>query len=610
MRYQDNDIFSVCTFGNEVALQRILKEHPDAVHWRDVKGNTPLHYAKNGTIVQILLQAGADPEAKNHIGSPPIDTACQKLRKSAIKVLLEKGVTLRKKYFDHPNAWMIRNLVNEHLKKMENRKLHEAQTLEEVKKHLADGEVIDGRADWGKTPLMVHTLHNRQEMIQYLIQQGADLNAQDEDGNTALHYAISKRAKQIAEILLKAGANPNIQNEKGETPLYIAVSANNKELVDLLLFYGADPKIRSKKGKLPMHAGKEHSPLFSELKEKLEQMPDPYPAVPNAKPYRFVIHPTKPLLISAMEGGGIVKWSYDPTHPQKEEFLWELQHELLAKVDFESFLKREKQIQTDQFDLKLHFSWDGNSILVQAPHLDCIERRSLETLEVIDQILGSYHCTITPNGRWMLDGNQIIDLKTNQIYPLTSTFGRTYVSPDGKYFFSTEYDQGGAEILITSAHSNKTDLVEYYLGHCPTHEFIDCTSRGAFSPDGKWVAVWGTALNYLEERPEGWLGDIIVLSTQKKRIKWRVPIAAEITEDPRSMFEQGYPGAVLCPVLFAGDEVVVYCPDGLLVFLDAETGELTRKIFFEENEIKRMLIDHTGKNLIVLTSIREYKIPL
>ncbi|SFJ75069.1 ankyrin repeat domain-containing protein [Thermoflavimicrobium dichotomicum] len=606
MRYQENDIFSVCTFGNEEALRRILQEHPDAAHWRDIEGNTPLHYAKNDTIAQILLEAGADPEAKNHKGSPPTDTACKKLRYDVVKVLVEKGVTLRKKYFNHLNAFSIENYVNQYLKTIENRKLHEAQTLEEVKEVLANGEEINGRADWGKTPLMFHCIHQRQEIAQYLIEQGAELDAQDEDGFTSLHYTVSKKAKPIAEILLKAGANPNLQNEKGETPLHLAVSVRDKELVDLLLAFGADLRIRSKTGQLPMHGF-----FFSYLKEKTEQLPNPYPPAPNAKPYHFVAHPTQPLLVSAMEGGLLVKWSYDPDHPQKEEFLWALKHGLLDKVDFESFLKPELQIQTDQYRHKLSPSWEEDSFLVQAPHLNCIERRSFDTLEVLERIPGSFSTIVTPNGRWMLDEIRIVDLDTKETRQLAEIAENESVSPNGKLFFSTEYDQGGASLVIApNLFVSEKVPIHYWLGEGSTHEFIDCTSDGAFSSDEKWVAVWGTALNYLYERPEGWLGDVIVLSTQKKRIKWRVPIAAEITEDPRSMFEQGYPGGILRPVLFAGDEVVVNCPDGLLVFLDAETGELTRKIFFEENEIKRMLIDHTGKNLIVLTSIREYKIPI
>ena len=48
------------------------------------------------------------------------------------------------------------------------------------------------------------------------------VNATDEDGCTALHYAATSESEQILRILVKYGADPTIEDNFGETPKTIA----------------------------------------------------------------------------------------------------------------------------------------------------------------------------------------------------------------------------------------------------------------------------------------------------------------------------------------------------------------------------------------------------
>ena len=64
-------------------------------------------------------------------------------------------------------------------------------------------------------------------LVELLVEAGADLDAQNYDGDTPCHLASS----ELLEVLLKAGANTDIQNEKGNTPLHEASRSGKKECV-------------------------------------------------------------------------------------------------------------------------------------------------------------------------------------------------------------------------------------------------------------------------------------------------------------------------------------------------------------------------------------------
>ncbi len=79
------------------------------------------------------------------------------------------------------------------------------------------------------------------DSIQYLINKGIDVNAQDCYGMTPLHYAMRKKNVGAAMALLEAGANPNIPNQKQITPLaYINGQPESLELLKLMLDKNGD----------------------------------------------------------------------------------------------------------------------------------------------------------------------------------------------------------------------------------------------------------------------------------------------------------------------------------------------------------------------------------
>lgn len=83
------------------------------------------------------------------------------------------------------------------------------------------------------------------DFIPYLISDGIDIDAQDDNGQSALHSAVEWNDLEATRILLNFNPNINIMNKYNETPLYIAIRKDNLEIVKLLLEHNALPNIVS-----------------------------------------------------------------------------------------------------------------------------------------------------------------------------------------------------------------------------------------------------------------------------------------------------------------------------------------------------------------------------
>jgi len=78
--------------------------------------------------------------------------------------------------------------------------------------------------------------------LQTLLKQGANVNAAQADGTTALHWAAHWNDVEAVNLLLRAGANAKAVNRYGVTPLSEAVTSGSASMIQALLTAGADPK--------------------------------------------------------------------------------------------------------------------------------------------------------------------------------------------------------------------------------------------------------------------------------------------------------------------------------------------------------------------------------
>src|SRR5258706_5291747 len=77
--------------------------------------------------------------------------------------------------------------------------------------------------------------------VQIQLQKGADVNAPQIDGSTALHWAANNGDVQLAELLVRSGANVKAVDRYGVSPLSSACEAGNEPMVALFFQTGADP---------------------------------------------------------------------------------------------------------------------------------------------------------------------------------------------------------------------------------------------------------------------------------------------------------------------------------------------------------------------------------
>lgn len=111
----------------------------------------------------------------------------------------------------------------------------------------------------GFTALALAAYLGQKESTEYLLEMGADVNAQAKNSTrfTALTGAVSQNHNEIAKILVKKGANVNHRYEGGFTPLMHAAYAGNVDLVNFLLENGADPSVKMADGKSPLSFARE-----------------------------------------------------------------------------------------------------------------------------------------------------------------------------------------------------------------------------------------------------------------------------------------------------------------------------------------------------------------
>jgi ankyrin repeat protein len=104
----------------------------------------------------------------------------------------------------------------------------------------------------GKSDVADAAMRGDTASVQKLIAAKADVNATQNDGATALHWAVYRNDREMVGLLVRAGANPKAANREGSTPLWLAGISGNASIIAALLEAGADANEKLPLGRTPL----------------------------------------------------------------------------------------------------------------------------------------------------------------------------------------------------------------------------------------------------------------------------------------------------------------------------------------------------------------------
>ncbi|WP_296151488.1 ankyrin repeat domain-containing protein [uncultured Flavobacterium sp.] len=138
------------------------------------------------------------------------------------------------------------------------------QKLEEMRGNIRRGEIeilketilefgIDAKDGDDRTALINSVIENKVDIINWLVDNGANVNSQDKLGYTVLHYVGQEKLTELGKYFLDNGADINIQDIYGNPPLWTAIfnSRSDFDVVKLFLKKGANINIENQSKRTP-----------------------------------------------------------------------------------------------------------------------------------------------------------------------------------------------------------------------------------------------------------------------------------------------------------------------------------------------------------------------
>jgi ankyrin repeat protein len=211
-------------------LEALLKDSPDLINGSGRDREAPLHTAVSKDykrVVEFLIQKGADINLVYGMDTP-LARAVGLGKLSMVEILLNHGADVQKAQAGGSPP------------------LHLAassgfKAIAEVL--LANGAEVNARGGYGQTPLYEAVQAGHKNMVEFLLGRKANPDLPDQSKTSPLHSAVGLGREDLVRLLLKASADINAPGEKDATPLKMAVERQNLPMVRLLLEQKADPNV-------------------------------------------------------------------------------------------------------------------------------------------------------------------------------------------------------------------------------------------------------------------------------------------------------------------------------------------------------------------------------
>jgi ankyrin repeat protein len=223
-------------------IQAMIQNSPDLINAQNgAGGRTPLTAAaEKGQLVvaKYLLDHGADVNGWSHNhGEVPLTAAAGNGHKAMVELLLARGADVSGGGLNPLYVAVQRGYV---------------AVAEVLLANKADVNLRSGTDISGARPIHSAVLSGKTDLIQLLINHGADVNVTDAQGRTALEFAATQNDTNAAKLLLASKAAIETRDKDGNTPLYEAVDKGNAAMVSLLLDSGATVDDANNKNTTPL----------------------------------------------------------------------------------------------------------------------------------------------------------------------------------------------------------------------------------------------------------------------------------------------------------------------------------------------------------------------
>ncbi|XP_020637982.3 E3 ubiquitin-protein ligase MIB2 [Pogona vitticeps] len=247
IKNQGRTALQVASYLGQVEVVKILLQAHANIHLRDEEGDTALHYAAFGNqaeIASVLVSRGANPDLLNNAKCTAMYIAVNKGFTEVVQALCEHNcnVNLPDSYGDTPLHYAITadfKCIIEALTEVpnidftiQNRQgfnlLHHAALKGNklaVKKILSRArQLVDAKKEDGFTALHLAALNNHKEVAEILIREGrCDVNLKNNRNQTPLHLAVTQGHMEMVQLLVSEGADVNTEDEDGDTAMHIVL---------------------------------------------------------------------------------------------------------------------------------------------------------------------------------------------------------------------------------------------------------------------------------------------------------------------------------------------------------------------------------------------------
>jgi len=272
----DTRVSDAAMNADRQGIQALIAEKAD-VNGAQADGMTALHWAvrlDDLDTAKLLIHAGAQVQAVNRFGVPPLSLACSNGNTAMIRMLLASGANVNFAGPEGETALMIAARIGD---------------TEPLKALLDGGAAVNAQdTESQTTPLMIAVRENHPQAVALLIAHGADVNARTRTGKTParrppgagggshglgivrsgtpergqqeptpgamtpLLYAARDGRLDLARMLVTAKADVNQPEANKITPLQMAIANNHAELAKFLLDHDANVNAADFYGRTPL----------------------------------------------------------------------------------------------------------------------------------------------------------------------------------------------------------------------------------------------------------------------------------------------------------------------------------------------------------------------